>query len=170
MGLRKHTIKYINSMIKKSGFSLNGLNMCELGNQHIKDGYKGFSIAKSYFKSFGVNHVSIDRNGKDGALPLDLNSLIDYKKLGQFDVVTNMGTSEHVENNNCCFENIHNLCNNGGIMIHLLPAIGTKHGLRQYSIQWFEELAVNRRYKIIDLVIKLNNTTDYVWCVLRKCI
>jgi len=165
MGLRGRTIEYINSMISNVGFSLVGLRMCELGNQLIKDGYGGFFVAKDYFESLGVVHTSIDSNGLDGALPLDLNTKL---KLGKFDVITNMGTSEHVKDNKQCFENIHNLCRDGGIMIHLLPATGTKHGIRQYDSDWFEKLAADKNYEVLSLMVKLNNTTEYVWCTLRK--
>jgi hypothetical protein len=165
MGLRESTIKYIHEMVNKAGFRLEGLRMCELGNQCINDDYKGFSIAKKYFESLGVHHTSIDLNGKDGALPLDLNKPI---KLDQFDVITNIGTSEHVKNNTQCFENINNLCRSAGIMIHLVPAVGTSHGIRQYTTKWFINLANKNDYKVLYIVKKKNRTTDYIYCVLQK--
>jgi len=168
MGLRIYTINYIHDMINRAGFKLSGLRMCELGNQLIKDNYKGFSVAKEYFESVGIDHVSIDINGKNGALPLDLNNHLPAYIINKFDVVTNIGTSEHVKNNSMCFQNIHDLCVDGGIMIHLLPAVGVKHGIRQYSCDWFRDLSKHRNYSILYLVKKINNTTNYIWCTLRK--
>jgi SAM-dependent methyltransferase len=168
MGLRKETISYIHAMVNMVGFKLEGLRMCEFGNQHLKDGYKGFSTAKKYFESLGVYHISIDLNGKDGALALNLNTEIDFKKLGQFDVVTNMGTSEHVQNNDQCFENIHNLCRDGGIMIHLVPAFGTIHGRRQYTLEWLNSISEIKGYKVLYGVKKINRTTNYIYFTVQK--
>ena len=173
MGYRKLTIKYVHDMIELAGFQLKGLEMLELGNQLIwdKDGYQGFFVAKDYFESFGVHHESIDRNGKNGSLPLDLNKKINLDGDG-FDVVTNMGTSEHVKNNKSCFDNIHNLCKVGGIMIHLVPHKGSGHGIRQYTLKFFEDLVDKRKYEILHLErngkYEWKETENRRYCTVRK--
>ena len=151
MGYRKRSIEYTLDFINQAGFELNGLKMLELGNQLIWDeeGYEGFFVAKDYFQSLGVDHTSIDLNGKNGALNIDLNKPI--KGLGEFDVVTNLGTTEHVKNQKECFNNIHRLCRVGGIMIHLVPHVGSTHGDHQYTVEFFEALAEDRNYKILHL-------------------
>ena len=60
MALRKITIDYINDMIKKRGFKLQNLNLCELGNQLMIDNHTKFKVAKDYYESLGVIHTSID--------------------------------------------------------------------------------------------------------------
>src|ERR1041384_5416258 len=67
-------------------------SMLELGNKVTGAGL----VYKSVFEAMGIRHVSVDWNGKDGALPLDLRQPLN---LGRFDMVTNFGTSEHVEDN-----------------------------------------------------------------------
>ena len=54
--------------------------------------------ARSILRNPGVQHTSFDLNAKHGALPVDLAQPIgDPRWLGVFDIVTNSGTSEHVE-------------------------------------------------------------------------
>ena len=172
MGYRKLTIKYAHDMIDMAGFKLENLRMCELGNQLINGGreeYKGFFVAKEYFESLGVHHVSIDLNKKNGSIPLDLNKPI---SIGQFDVVTNLGTTEHVENNKQCFENIHNLCKVGGIMIHLVPHKGSGHGIRQYTLKWFKNLIKKYNYEVLHLErngkYEWKETENRIYATLRK--
>jgi len=138
-------------MISINGFKLENLNMCELGNQLIVDGHKGFKVSKDYFESLGVNHTSVDWNGKNGSLPLDLNKSID---IGEFDVVTNVGVAEHVKNHKQCFENIYNLTRVGGIVIHLAPKVGSyvnHKGFKWYTEEWFYNHAKEKNYKILDI-------------------
>ena len=134
MGIRAETLDFFWSGFKAGhvepteGFRP---RMCELGNQHIrptgmdwaeKRGLPKTKISKILFEAAGFTHVSIDFNGQDGALPLDLREQIkDEDLLGSFDVVTNSGTSEHVGNQQACFDNIRQLCKPGGIMIHVNP-------------------------------------------------
>src|SRR5882672_3336270 len=68
-----------------------GVRMLELGNKvntSVSRSYKDFLT-----KEHGVVHTSVDWNGQDGALKLDLRDRLD---LGEFDIVTNYGTTEHV--------------------------------------------------------------------------
>ncbi len=60
-----------------------GDTMLELGNKRNPDG-----VYKLYFESIGIKHTSIDWNGQDGALNLDLRKPID---MPPFDMVTNIG-------------------------------------------------------------------------------
>lgn len=64
--------------------------MLELGNKVTMAGV----VYKDVFKAMGIEHVSVDWNGRNGALKLDLREPL---HLGQFDMVTNFGTSEHVD-------------------------------------------------------------------------
>ena len=80
--------------------------MLELGNQRIRNNvqkeYKIKEITgKQYFESLGVIHYSIDKNGKDGAIPLNLSKPItDNFWLNKFDIGTNFGTLEHIKKEN----------------------------------------------------------------------
>lgn len=125
--------------------------MIELGNK------KTDVVWKHEFEKMGISHTSIDWNGKDGALPLDLTKPI---YIEQADVVTNFGTSEHVLDQEMCFENIHNLSKIW--MVHQVPYVGNweNHGLKQYGFKcfkydetFFEDLAMKYNYEIEDMFV-----------------
>jgi hypothetical protein len=135
--------------------------MLELGNQRMHDRAIPERTGKEYFLSQGVaEHVSIDLNGRDGSLPIDLAVVhTDPAWRGRFDVVTNFGTSQHVEPRRAqypCFVNIHNWLRPGGIAIHVVPEIGAleRAGLNAglannyYSASFFEMLASQNRYTL----------------------
>ena len=133
-------------------YTYSGMKMCELGNQKLRK--NKFKTGKEYFESKNIIHTSIDINGLDGALPIDLSEPIPYPKLlHKFDIVTNLGTSEHVEDQYWCFWNIHNLCNIGGIMLHIVPRpkYWRNHGYYKYEFEFFEELSKHNGYKLIEV-------------------
>ena len=92
-----------------------GNSMVELGNKK-----NGEFIYKKYFESLGFRHVSIDTNGQDGALPLDLRTPL-WDQLGQFSMCTNFGTSEHVSDQFGVWQNIHELTKVGGVYVGQCP-------------------------------------------------
>lgn len=128
--------------------SYKGLRICELGNQRMRFGRH--KTGKEYISNLGASHTSIDRNGKDGSVVLDLATPIKLWH-GSFDIVTNYGTSEHVQNQKACFDNIHNFCKDGGAMIHSVPLKGTykKHSKYHYDTDFFVKLAKERGYTIV---------------------
>lgn len=143
---------------------LNGLKMAEFGNQKLKFdpgfGARRLQQAKAYFEFFGIRHVSFDTNGRGFSLPYDLGHRIDNARLyadcgmglGEFDFVTNFGTSEHVESGPqlTVFENAHRLCRYGGLMVHAVPRVGmrARHGAWKYDADWFARLAEGQGYRI----------------------
>lgn len=120
--------------------------MLDLGNQWIRVDRKYVSPLRDYVEFFGVTYVSIDINGRDGALRYDLRERLPLDELGQFDLVTNFGTTEHIDKQSPTFENIHNLCRVGGIMVHAVPMAAVDHGIWGYSPEWFSDLAVSQGY------------------------
>jgi hypothetical protein len=161
--------RYEETIIKNLGMHYSGLVWCELGNQ----GYCK-KPAKLMYRSKGVKHTSIDINGLDGALKLDLDYPVPTNLENKFDVVTNYGTSEHVTNQYSVFKNIHSMCKTKGIMIHGIPLIGNwpDHCRYYYSEQFFKKLAEACGYTVLDLRIlsTVSYKTPYnlVACVLRK--
>jgi len=148
MGILRIIKDYEESQLKLRGVKYEGLDWCELGNQDF-DGQP----AKDIYESEGVSHTSIDLNGLDGALSLDLSQPIDLKK--KFDVITNYGTTEHCCDQYECFKNIHIFCKKGGIMIHGVPLVGNwrKHGRYYYSEKFFRELASACKYEVQDFQV-----------------
>ena len=117
-------------------FQLTGVTsgtVCELG-------CKGFGRTKAAFERHGWRHTSIDLNGLGGALALDLTVPIDVKSIeGPFDVVTNFGTSEHVEGQLECWRNIYRLCKTGGYIVCCTPWNWPKHGKYYPSDEWYRQ-------------------------------
>lgn len=156
MGIKNRPYQLLMNLITTQNLGLNGLKMCELGNQIMKNvvGVLPLLSAKDHFTSLGIEHTSIDLNGRDGALPLDLAALINEPDLvGHFDVLTNFGTSEHVKDQYECFRNIHRLVRPGGVVIHVVPPdpCGDVHGLYNYPQDFFTQLCNVCEYELINI-------------------
>lgn len=158
-----------------SKINKDSITMIELGNQHIDHNPGGIGTpAKPFYESKGINHISIDKNGKDGAIALDLSKDIPVVYEGGCDILTNHGTTEHIPNQETVFKNIHGMCAEGGYMIHQVPIPKTWHGhcIFYYDLKFFDELASMNGYEVIEN--RLLNEGMYVgnramiWCVLRK--
>lgn len=119
-----------------------GSTMLELGNKRNPLG-----VYKHYFESLGIKHTSVDWNGEDGALRLDLRQPLN---LGQFDMVTNIGTTEHVSEQIPVWENIHTACALNGIVASITPAPDNWwwHGEYYPKIDFFKEFALLNGYQI----------------------
>jgi hypothetical protein len=156
-----------------------GLTMLELGNQEFCNGAEKLvatgRVAKDYFERLGVLHTSIDITGRDGALALDLSKPIDDVSLrARFDVVTNFGTSEHVEPQYECWRNVHLMTKVGGVMVHEVPEVGhwPGHCRVYYSERFFRELALVNGYEVLELFansyVPDPRNGNLLFCVLRK--
>ena len=132
--------KFIRTLI---GSFENIKTVLELGNKTNK---KGVPYRSWYIKQ-GCEYTCIDWNGKDNCLSLDLTEAID---IGTFDLVTNIGTTEHVEDQESCWRNIHNAIKVGGIFASHTPHKGMiTHGYWHPTIQWCEEFAELNGYNIL---------------------
>ena len=155
MQLGNGSFDLINSVTRSQGLPLSGLRMVELGNQHLRRSTLGAAVsAKRLFEVLGVEHVSIDWNGKDGALQYDLGQPIpDAELLGSFDLLTNFGTAEHVDNQFDCWKNVHDLLRVGGIALHLAPLTGhpTSHCEFYYDEAFFRRFAELADYEVLEL-------------------
>lgn len=125
MGLQPSYLDYIQECVTSELGDLAGKRMLELGDQTIGADGIPEKTGKKYYENRGVQHTSFDLNAKHGALPVDLAQPIrDPQWLGAFDIITNSGTTEHVEPLEAqyeCFMNIHDCLKVGGIAIHLVP-------------------------------------------------
>ena len=98
-------------------------------------------------------YAAVDVDGSVGSIPLDLNfdSVPDSMK-GQYQLVTNYGTTEHIANQLTAFKAIHDLAAVGGVMTHFLPSIGMpNHGLVSYNPKFFWMLARSNEYEQIQI-------------------
>jgi len=169
MGLDQNILEFMHKSfeaIRPTGFE--NKRILELGNQKLRkiprkilrDKYnKKFSTAKKYLEFLGFQHYSIDINGKDGAIKIDLSEPFKDKFwINNFDIITNFGTIEHVISKKEPFyyghwqvwENIHNAAKKGSIFIHSLPLNNSwaKHGYVKYDLEFIEKLAKTNKYEI----------------------
>jgi len=151
MGIRKPIEEYEKHVLSSLGWAYRGLKWCELGNQRNYEN----RVAKEIYENYGVQHVSIDLNGKDGALPIDLGQPVPFIFINQFDVITNYGTIEHVNDQFQAFKNMHEMCKEGGIMINVFPLMGNwpKHCRYYYSEKFVNGLANATGYCIFKYTI-----------------
>ena len=174
MGLKNPFIKQMIQWIKDDFGSLDNIKMLEFGNQVVRPGH-GYSetTGKELWTNRGVNHTSVDVNGKLGSLVRDLSELNDFTQWeNHFDVVYNAGTTEHVEpyqSQYTAFQIAHICCRHGGLMIHGVPSIelreqkGTwkRHCHYYYSGEFWRNLAKWNGYDIIHLELTTSWTSVY---------
>ena len=71
---------------------------------------------------------------------------------GAFDIVLNIGTTEHVLNQHNSFEIIHDAAKIGAYIVHQLPTAGfTDHAYFVYTGRLFFDLAGYNEYEIVDV-------------------
>lgn len=114
-------------------------SMLELGNKKNKLG-----PYKKWFRAQGIGHTSVDWNGKDGALPLNLTEPNEFFCNRNFDVVTNFGTTEHcgttLKSQEQVWRNIFFACNNLLVSVTPLPGDWVWHGTWYPTERFFKKL------------------------------
>jgi len=101
-----------------------------------------------FWTSLGFELTAIDYGGHRNSVALDLNTeQVPPELRGAFDLVVNIGTSEHVANQSNCFRVLHDLVRKGGIMHHEVPVCLIGHGLFNYSPKFFLQLMRENDYE-----------------------
>jgi hypothetical protein len=166
MGITTLSIKRIQPYLNK------GVSMLQIGCQNLYfEPYYGH-VAHNHFVKQGIDVRTVDITGCQGSEVFDLRELHD---LGQFDIVTDFGSGEHVDGNFYNFHrNIHNATKLGGIIIHENPKTGNwpEHGCNYVDMEFYILLAEEAGYEVIELTEEaaMGNTIDgwNVSVVLRK--
>lgn len=131
-----------------------GFSVCELGNQMYATKPKKKRLgswerapAHEFYLKLGCTaYVTIDGNGKATILA-DLNCPLPSP--GEFDLVTDFGTSEHVFDQAQCWRTKHQLTKVGGYMAGEHPYIGyPSHGFYSMHPCLFHDLARANSYTI----------------------
>jgi len=149
-------------------------SVCELGSQQMFATELNGKFASEWYKSKGVkNYTCIDLNRKNNALDIDLSIVItDY--FMSYDIVTDIGTSEHVTNLQNCWANKVLLCKKGGLIISENPKAGSwqDHGFHYMTIDKVKEIGKELGLTLVDIgeVAAMENTKDgwNIWSVFRK--
>ncbi len=96
-----------------------------------------------------LDYIAFDMYAKGKTRKFDLNfdTLPDSMR-GTFDVVANLGTSEHVANQYNVFNIAHDALKVGGVMYNCVPFFGgIDHGLVNYHPKFFTTLITNNAYQ-----------------------
>lgn len=162
MGMNQSYLRFVESSMEKAFGATAGYRMLELGDQVISDSSIPEETGKEYFSNRGIDHVSVDINGLHGAIVRDLTRPEQFVEWhGSFDIVTNSGTTEHVEpfeSQHDCFGIIHNCIRVGGIAVHLVPDVDERdkrgawinHSRFYYSSSFFQNLAKECEYDLLE--------------------
>lgn len=183
MGIHKDTMDFFWETIGKDR-SLKGVWLLDLGDQAIRKDAKVkydpgnlcIGKAKIYFLRQRCVHHSIDWNGLDGAVPLDMTKPVSIERyINAFDIINDFGCVEHISGygigdlpinksplKNYSFDkvaasqwqvwkNIHDMGKVGCIYIHTLPLLGSVrgHGYFHYTLEFFSDLCKANNYKPI---------------------
>jgi hypothetical protein len=119
----------------------------------------------------GCEVVQLDLNGLNGALPLDLCAELTAADIGgAVDLVTNFGTTEHVEDQAACWANVDRFLKVGGTLLSTTPLAGEMpHHGRWYPLpRWFYEWGVLNGYRLRHASVMGNPGMLYVNVLLVK--
>jgi hypothetical protein len=101
------------------------------------------------FRGSAYRYRCLDLFDGEFHIVADLNTLQVGADRGTFDLITNMGTTEHVADQINCFRAIHDYARVGGTMYHAVPFTGyLNHGLYAYQPLFFIFLAHANNYEI----------------------
>jgi hypothetical protein len=128
-----------------------GTLVLELGNKKNVTG-----LYRDWYLAQGLNYVCLDWNGEDGAVPLDMRYSIEPDEIENgmergFDVVTNFGFTEHVEDQMACWRNVDNFVGEGGWLAICMPIMPhwKGHGLWMPTPEWYHVFADLNQYHIM---------------------
>src|SRR5262249_18637443 len=156
MGVTQTVFSWSERIVEGRFGSLSMLRVCEFGDQFFvymdDDGLNG-TPCRRYYEEAGVElYIAFDISGRNSSLKVDLCK--DHDFIAQFDIVTNYGTMEHVNEQYHAFKNMHDLCVSGGVMLHAFPVVGhwPHHGRYYYSLPFAYELARRAKYHVLSVV------------------
>jgi SAM-dependent methyltransferase len=163
MGMNPKSTDYFFDILRAAELrDFSKLSICILGNQIMRP--PSWRFPEYHYRTFRrllVGHKfgraeSIDINGKDHSLIMDLSKPVDQELIGKFDVIHNGGTTEHILHNQWqVFKNLNDLLKPCGIMIHAFLVPGNPrtigHGYWVYDEEFFYWLAKTCSYKIVDI-------------------
>lgn len=169
MGITKSSFNHFNRVISNFGTPTNEIDLLELGIQEAAEALDFFYMRESIANNF-KSYISLDLHDVPGVTVFDLSE--HRPSAFQVDIITNFGTTEHVEYEDGqynCWYNIHDWLKVGGIAIHQIPELGSWKGhCRYYSDFEFYRNLENYGYKIIELDNHTNHNGNLNWCVIQK--
>lgn len=124
-------------------------------------GYHDGDYTKALYESLGFFYESVDVCG--GTIFCDFNNQ-PLELSREYDVVTNLGTSEHIFNQYNVFSSIHRATKRNGLMIHCLPLKHSPHGLFTYNVDFFISLCASNNYEVAEISFAwMNGCGEYIF-------
>jgi len=170
MGINKKSYDSILSTIDNYLEQKENKVLIELG---IQESYfnSDFRFLREKLSFNFKEYLSIDLHDIDGVTKFDLS--VYNPEQFKADVITNIGTSEHVEYEEGqynCWKNIHSWLEVGGISIHEIPEVDSwpNHCRYYCSFDFFENMK-NYGYEILEIRHHYSSDNgNLIWCVMRK--
>ena len=117
-----------------------GVKMLELGCQELFLGQTPRPYAAAMFRKRGMSVRSVDISGCGGAETANIE-----ESLGDcaYDLVTDFGTLEHVDDIYLGIKSAHEACRMGGMIIHRNPLVGhwEPHGSHWFTMEFWAALS-----------------------------
>lgn len=164
MAVNKKTFNLCENYFKSN------IKIAELGVQYVM-GEEWGEYGPLYFKDIfpNLDLTSFDITGENNSTFLNLSSPLpnDYKN--KYDLITNFGTTEHVQDQYICWKNIFNMLKYNGIVINEIPK---KNNWSNHCKYYFDEdtfKTMSDDFEIIDIQdIPYDGNGDLIYCVIKK--
>lgn len=168
MGINKLSFDSITSVISNIE-NTNQKTLLELG---IQESYysSDFQYLRDKIGTAFKEYISVDLHPVNGVTVFDLS--VFEPNAFSVDILTNIGTSEHVEYEDGqynCWLNIHNWVKVNGLSIHELPETGSwpNHCRYYCTVEFFMNLQ-NYGYEVLEIKKHTSGSGNLIWCVLKK--
>lgn len=187
MAITQHILSLLKKLSTEGKFE-NARSVMEMGSQYVLADYMQVC---GFFNDLGIRHdavktrqimnapkissrfiyehlgftrfAAIDFDQILKPLKFDLNEdlIQKYNYTETFDLVTNLGMSEHIMNQDMFFRNVHRLTNQNGLMLHVVPVVEcNNHGLFHYTPLFFKSLATMNDYGVEGTWLSLSESKD----------
>lgn len=176
MGFNIVSFRHYHNLLERLGINKKECIVVEFGAQQNWYSSKTFPKGSYFQLNFKDDYKEIHTfdliKEHDQVTQFDLRNelILSYKA----DIITNMGTSEHVETDGgqqMFFKNFHNACKVGELMIHCVPEKDSykDHCFYWYDQTFFKELATKNKYRVLELEsIGVNEGHMNVWVAMIK--
>lgn len=120
-------------------------------------------------RRFGIDYVCYEVCGEQPFTFFDFNrDSVAVDQQGRYDLIFNLGTSEHILNQYNFFKSVHELCAVGGVMLHILPFSGyLHHGFFNYQPKLFFRLAEHNGYAVTDFQVADEDVVQRLDAIIR---
>lgn len=145
-------VEQYGGLLQKPGLEEKILKLCYYSTPRINE---RTSYLSELIDLTPIEYESVDvaPGLKTTILDLNFNHIPEYW-IGTFDLVLNLGTTEHILNQWNSFEFMHDAARIGGHIFHQVPMSGwTEHGYFAYRPQFFLDIAQANSYDVVDMWI-----------------